>query len=544
MRFFLFYFLCFIQASVLPLFTEAQPGMTGLRAHIEERKINDVQYAESIAELYKLLNYRSVWLENPEKLQIREYRLMLASCPDAGLKESDYLFADMLNFLAGSLYLKNTNDSVLFEERMSASLIHFVNDLFYGNRRPDFGYYGISYKPDCFNIPFETAEAIKAGKLEQLITRPMMLSPEIGPICSKLAWINSLLSSADFREAKIISPEVSNRNTLLIQRLYQLGFLDKPDKHITDTALRAKLKEAQAQFGLLDDGVLRTTAVKELNVSLFQRKNQLITAVNCYRWLGCFKNQSVTVVNIPEAYLRVWQKSNLKLEMRMIVGKRSAPTPTLASTISEVILYPYWHVPYSIATKELLPAIKRDPAVLDKGNYQVLDKAGRIVAPSAVNWSALGPGNFPYTIRQSTGCDNALGLLKLNFYNPFSVYLHDTPNPSFFMLKKRFLSHGCMRMEKPFEMGHLILQHNSIAIDTLEQAGCLRNQEPVTVKPSVNMPVIVWYNPAGIDSKGKLVFFEDIYEKFKPPFYTFKNNYEKDWLLCNTADAFNKLFNN
>ncbi|MGZ8554434.1 MAG: L,D-transpeptidase family protein, partial [Chitinophagaceae bacterium] len=212
--------------------------------------------------------------------------------------------------------------------------------------------------------------------------------------------------------------------------------------------------------------------------------------------------------------LKVYRANEVVLEMRMIVGKKSTPTPTLASTINEVILYPYWHVPYSIATKELLPAIKRDPGYIDAGNYQVLNKAGKIVDPYSVNWQELSSSYFPYIIRQSTGCDNALGLLKLNFYNPFGVYLHDTSNKSLFTLNKRFFSHGCMRMEKPMELGHLVLKNNRIAIDTLEQKGCLRNQSPIVVHADEHIPVIVWYNPVGINSAGQLLFYEDVYNRF------------------------------
>jgi murein L,D-transpeptidase YcbB/YkuD len=69
-------------------------------------------------------------------------------------------------------------------------------------------------------------------------------------------------------------------------------------------------------------------------------------------------------------------------------------------------------------------------------------------------------------------------------------------------------------MEKPMELGHLVLKNNSIAIDTLEQKGCLRNQSPVTVHADENMPVIVWYNPVDIDSTGRIIFYEDVYKKF------------------------------
>jgi murein L,D-transpeptidase YcbB/YkuD len=221
------------------------------------------------------------------------------------------------------------------------------------------------------------------------------------------------------------------------------------------------------------------------------------------------------VVNIPAAYMKVYRQNKVILEMRMVVGKKLNPTPALTSTVNEVVLYPYWHVPYSIATKEILPILKRNPGYINTGNFQVLNRSGNIVDPYSVNWKSLSRSYFPYLIRQCTGCDNALGLLKLNFYNPFSVYLHDTNNKNIFNYNKRYYSHGCMRMQKPMELGHLVLKKNQIAIDTLEQKGCLVNLSPIAVTADEKLPVIIWYNPAGIDSTGRVLFFEDVYNKFR-----------------------------
>jgi len=323
------------------------------------------------------------------------------------------------------------------------------------------------------------------------------------------------MTDTTFREVIITSGKVSGTNKPLILKLYQLDIIDSVYINMSDSLLKQKLKEAQRQFNLLADAVLRSTTLQDLNIPLSVRLQQLNLSVNYYRWLYCLiQNQSVIVVNIPAAWLKVYRNTGIILEMRMIVGKKTTPTFTLTSTVNEVILYPYWHVPNSIATKELLPAIKRNPAYVDAGNYQVLNMAGKIVNPYSVNWHVLSTKYFPYIIRQSTGCDNALGLIKLNFYNPFGAYLHDTPTKELFMLNKRFFSHGCMRMEKPMELGYLVLKNNQIAIDTLEQKGCLRNQSPITVPADENMPVIVWYNPAGVDSTGRVLFYEDVYGKF------------------------------
>lgn len=96
-----------------------------------------------------------------------------------------------------------------------------------------------------------------------------------------------------------------------------------------------------------------------------------------------------------------------------------------------------------------------------------LNNKGIIMDPYSIFWHALGTNYFPYLIRQSTGCDNALGLLKLNFLNPFSVYLHDTPTKALFSEYKRFFSHGCILLEKPMELGRLVLKNNQETIDTL-----------------------------------------------------------------------------
>ncbi|MES1213948.1 MAG: L,D-transpeptidase family protein [Bacteroidota bacterium] len=158
------------------------------------------------------------------------------------------------------------------------------------------------------------------------------------------------------------------------------------------------------------------------------------------------------------------------------------------------------------------------------GEFQVLNKSGKLVDPYSVDWQQYSTKNFPYLIRQSTGCDNSLGLLKLNFYSPYGVYLHDTPMKSLFMFNKRYFSHGCMRMEDPFKLGHLVLKNNPVAIDTLTEKGCLRNQSPVVVPADVQMPVVVWYNPAGTDSTGNVIFYEDVYKKFP---WMKKNNSKK-----------------
>jgi murein L,D-transpeptidase YcbB/YkuD len=258
-----------------------------------------------------------------------------------------------------------------------------------------------------------------------------------------------------------------------------------------------------------------STANSGLNVPLKKRAGELAQAINTLRWLTCIRQGNHTiVVNIPSATLLLYDHKKIVLESRIIVGKPSTPTPTLCSKITEVILYPYWNVTHNIATRELLPIIKRNPSYLESNNYQVLNKNGKVVNASSIKWSSLSRNYFPYVLRQSTGCDNSLGLIKLNFYNPFTVYLHDTPAKSLFDLKERYFSHGCMRLQKAEEVGHYVLKNNAIAIDTLTERGCLKNQSPITVAATEAIPIFVLYQTAWIDSAGAVKFYKDIYDKF------------------------------
>lgn len=474
-----------------------------------------LKYTDEVKQFYSLNNFQKVWFQN-EQAPLRNNLLnILEQSDNYGLEQRDYQFNFISSLRNNHIHLLNTEDSLLAEVQFTDALVHFLNDISYGNTIPALGYDGLKYKPGCINIPSAIKDFLSHKNTQLLITRVSPILPEITLIENKIRWLNAIIKENEFTEVKITSKKVNNSNLQLIIKLYQLGIIENKNTTLADSTIKIKLKEAQRQFNLLPDGNLRTTILSELNKPVMVRLLQLKFALNYYRWLNCITvKQSVIVVNIPASYLKVYEYNNVILEMRMIVGKTSTPTPTLSSTVSEVILYPYWHVPYDIATKELLPIIKRNPGYINSGNYQVLNRSGKIVDPYSINWHSLSRSYFPYLIRQSTGCDNALGLLKLNFYNPFSVYLHDTPGKNLFSLNKRFFSHGCMRMQKPMELGHLVLKNNKIAIDTLEQKGCLRNQSPVTVRADEKIPVIVWYNPAGIDSTGRVIYYEDVYNKF------------------------------
>jgi hypothetical protein len=240
----------------------------------------------------------------------------------------------------------------------------------------------------------------------------------------------------------------------------------------------------------------------------------LILAANNYRWLNAVrKQQRIVVVNIPSAQLKVYEEDKIELQMKVILGKSSTPTPSLSSYISQVTINPYWTVPKSIIIKEMLPKIIKDKNYLSRNHLDVLNSNYKTIDPNTINWYTVDTMNFPYIIRQATGCENALGILKLEFENPFSVYLHDTPEKQLFNLRSRFLSHGCMRMEKPIEMGRLLLKDKVTEIDTMDLTTCHLNLKPTNILITTKTPLIVWYNQVDFDSNNKLMFYKNVYNR-------------------------------
>lgn len=240
----------------------------------------------------------------------------------------------------------------------------------------------------------------------------------------------------------------------------------------------------------------------------------LIKAASDYRWLNAIKQENrIILVNIPSAQLWTFDHNKMVLSMRVILGKLATPTNTLSSPVDKITINPYWMVPKSIATKEMLPKILKDKNYFEDNHLQVLNANYKVVAPNKIDWEVYSEDNFPFTIRQGTGCDNSLGLLKVEFDSPFGIYLHDTPEKALFGNINRFYSHGCMRMEKPIDMGKWLLQNNAKAIDTIDFNKCYKDPSPKSIPVTLSTQIIVWYSLVDFDNNGNLKFYKNIYEK-------------------------------
>ena len=188
-----------------------------------------------------------------------------------------------------------------------------------------------------------------------------------------------------------------------------------------------------------------------------------IMAINMerLRWINT-EDKTYVHINIP-SYTLTFQKPDTAYQFKVIVGKPASPTPTLQSYISYFTTAPEWKVPKSIFVKEILPKALKDTAYLENNHFAIYDNKGKYIAPERTELSKIRqhPGNF--YARQSSGCDNSLGLIVFRFQNEYDIYLHDTPEQLLFDKPERAFSHSCIRVEHAEKLADLLLKNDGAA---------------------------------------------------------------------------------
>lgn len=226
------------------------------------------------------------------------------------------------------------------------------------------------------------------------------------------------------------------------------------------TGLTDSLKVFQVDNGLKPDGVIGKFTSQALNESTYRKVERVLLAMDKIRSDREYPEKYIRI-NIPEYKLRFYINDSLKSDHNIVVGKYENQTPELESKLRKIVVYPYWNVPYSISSKEILPALKYNSGYLAKHNYKIY-KSGNEVDPSTVNWKSIRQNAFPYKVVQDPGPRNSLGIIKFDFYNEHSVYFHDTPSKGLFGADVRAYSHGCMRTQHPVTLAKRILERDSI----------------------------------------------------------------------------------
>jgi len=476
-----------------------------------------IQNKEIVKDYFDKFGYESFWTDTNSHTGYRQMLMtMLAQADSLGLNPQDYhqqyiarydSVARLTNYPVAAFEAEN---ELVFTDAALTFLYHVA----YG-KEINVEYNGVKYNIDTAKILNVFHDLILQRDWRKALA---LLEPKISQYTLLKKNLNA---TRDFlaKHPGIDSISVSNDRNGLQAASLKLQFyghlaLQNPDDTTMSSNLSTALKNFQQLVGIDTSGKLDKNTITALNFPLETRVAQIKESLNYWRWTGRVREEEFILVNLPAARLQIVNRdSSRDMSMRVIVGKTGTQTPQFTSYVTSVITYPYWNVPYGIATKEMLPKIKRNPGYLAANDLELLNKQGKVLDPLTINWAEVSPKNFPYSIRQSTGCDNALGVMKFDLNSPFSIYLHDTNRRDLFKNKERFMSHGCVRVEKPMELADYLLEGRIDSATMAKLNQCLKDQKPTTFKLNKQIPVLIFYMTADVNENGMLLFYKDVYNK-------------------------------
>jgi murein L,D-transpeptidase YcbB/YkuD len=278
-----------------------------------------------------------------------------------------------------------------------------------------------------------------------------------------------------------------------------------------DATLAEGVKRFQVRHGLAPTGTVTPRTLAALNVPVQKRIKQLEASLERLENMNFAFGQRYVVVNLPAAFAEAVENDQVVRRYRVIVGKTEKPSPTLTAEITSVNLNPTWTVPSSISKSEISAHMRKDPGYLARMHMEVLDSHDAPIDPRSVDWSGAHTPNF--TVRQDSGTWNALGAVKIDMPNPYSVYMHDTNQHNLFSDDYRFDSHGCSRVDNVRDLAAWLLQEempqwNRAAIDAAIATG---KREDVRLPKKV--PVAWVYLTAWMTRDQTIQFRNDIYDQ-------------------------------
>lgn len=278
-----------------------------------------------------------------------------------------------------------------------------------------------------------------------------------------------------------------------------------------DEGLETAVRAFQKRHGLNDDGVIGKRTVAAMNKSAAYRAGQIVVNMERLRWLNRDLGHKHILVNQADYNVKVFEGDQVLFNERVVIGKaRKHRTPEFSDQMTHLVFNPTWHVPYSIASKEILPKLQEDPEYLAKKNMRLLARGGGEQDAWSTDWSLYSESDFPFIVKQRPGGGNSLGRVKFMFPNQFNIYLHDTPSKRLFKKDARAFSHGCVRVQDPMELARVILAPQQADpapyIDRI-----LSRQKERQVNLVEPLPVHLTYRTAWVDEDGTYQFRADVY---------------------------------
>jgi len=379
----------------------------------------------------------------------------------------------------------------------------------------------VAFSPEA-DLAAILRRALASGRVRETLESLDPVHPDYRRLRQALRELREIMARGEWPlipvGPNLESGMVDERVPLLRARLIAGGDLEAGagDSEEFDAPLAEAVRRFQARHGLGIDGVVGLLTRAELNVSARKRAEQIEVNLERRRWLfNAIPEDRYILINIAGYRMTVHEGLATVLEKKVVVGASYRHTPLFSERMQYIDINPFWNIPPTIAVRDILPNIRKDPGYLSREKIRVFSNwrdDARELDASSIDWTKVGPGHFPYKLRQDPGPRNSLGRIKFIFPNRFSVYLHDTPHRELFDKPTRDFSSGCIRVEAPLVLAAYLLQDTpSWNLETLTAAVASGRQQVIPLDRPI--PVHIQYWTAWVDEDNAMQFRYDIYKR-------------------------------
>ncbi len=463
-----------------------------------------------LKEFYLATGFKSVWQSKKNRKIILE---QLNNSEEEGLILATYAVNKLQQYEKKYNSLKD-NERAKYDVLLTHKLQKYISHLSTGLYNHRNFYNNWDLKTDTIDINSTIAILLKTDSLNYKIEQLKPNHIVYKSLKKALKIINTFPSSTFSPiaiESKIVLNDTNPSVIDIKKRLMYWKDMKPKDSlsAIYDRETNEAMKKFQIRHGLAADGVIGAGTIAALNFSKNQRRNQILTNLERWKWFPKDLGKEYLIVNIPDYKLTLVKnlvKNNDTIRTyKVIVGRDKRPTPVLSSRLSNVILNPTWTVPPTILKEDVIPAISANRNYLAQTNIKVYDTNGSEV--SANNWKLSSAKSYRYV--QSPGTFNSLGMVKFSFPNRFSVYLHDTNHRDFFGKQKLSLSSGCVRVQNPLELAeYLLSEETNWDVKKISKTLQSKKTKYIKIQKEVNIYILYW---TAWSENNTLIFRDDIY---------------------------------
>lgn len=299
---------------------------------------------------------------------------------------------------------------------------------------------------------------------------------------------------------------MENKTKLLILKALRLsGFIRGESDHLLKS-FNLILASYQQMHGIREKSIFGTETQSKLINDITNKFKTIAVNMERLRQNPPIA-KSFLWINIPNYQMTIFENNRLKHTFNVMVGSPKTPTPILSGKLRHVVTYPKWNIPPSIINKEIIPAIKKDSLYLAKKGYYITNWSGKILDQTTTDLDSYSEDYFPFNITQDPGPSNALGTMKFLFDNDQDIYLHDTNSRHLFSRQIRAFSHGCIRVENPQNLAHVILDEGSFQQFKKQ----LEKKQSGHIAVKKDYFVYIRYITCGSNEEGDIFFYKDVY---------------------------------